>query len=89
MVRRVAAFFSNWAAGINEINQRLTSTELSKEKLSWPALQLTTQHIAIEFDHLIEIVYPQDDVVDQSDIDGIGLIHIVHPILSYTYPPEL
>jgi hypothetical protein len=80
MIWRVTAFSPNRARGIDEINQGLTSAKLSKAKLSGAAFQLTTQNIAIEFHHLIEVVYPQNDVVDQSDIDGIGLFHAVHPI---------
>jgi hypothetical protein len=89
VVRRVTAFSSDRASGIDEINQGLTGAKLSKAKLSWAAFQLTAQNIAIEFHHLIEVVYPQNDVVDQSDIDGIGSIHVVHPISTYTYLPGL
>jgi len=85
MIWRVTAFSPNRARGIDEINQGLTGAKLSKAKLSWAAFQLTAQNIATEFHDLIEVAYSKNDVIDQSDIDGIGSIHVVHPISTCAY----
>ena len=63
----------------------MTGAKLSKAKLSWATFQLTAQNIAIEFHHLIEVANSENDVIDQSDIDGIGSIHVVHPISTCAY----
>jgi len=75
MVRSIAALLTQWAAGIDQIDQRVTCAKLSKTRFTGTALQITAEHIPVKRNHVFKIVHPDNQMVNVGDIDGVRLFH--------------
>ena len=59
-----AALSREGACVIEEVDQRIPSSELRKPHLARFSLNPATENVAVEIDHLLQVVHADDDVVD-------------------------
>ncbi len=78
VIRRRTALSTQFAGGVDEIDERVAGAQLRETDIAGAAFQSTTQYVPVEGDHIFEIRNAQDDVIDTGDIDRILFRHAGH-----------
>jgi len=75
VIGKVTAFLADRSFRINQVDQRLPGAELGESELTRASFQLAAEDVAVELDHSFQVADTNHDVIDEADVDGIGLTH--------------
>jgi hypothetical protein len=71
VIRRLSPLSTEFAFGINEVNQRMASSQLGEFSLARPSFKSAAKNLTVEGDHWLQVPHPDYDVIDTTNIKWV------------------